>query len=349
MSDQGSAPGLLWHALRRHWRWVLAATAGLGLTLTYVLDQQSAYTARITKAYLVASLPSQPGVDGVVIAANTDRAARNYARVVRDDAALLDQLGDRLGRTPDALRDRMETGYAGQGSSIYVRYTGDSAAEVQTFFNELDRIILADGVPVSNLPAGLVRPLQTDNSVVERAYYLGLHPAVGLLGGLVIGLLIAVALERSRPRVVNRAQLQSLTDLPVLEASTDESYETLAIRAFLSRPRRVVVATPEGDDDLARDVAARLRAAVDSAVWRGAIGPAATATPVEPMTSHDDDLLGRAASRRTTWLLVASRGSSLRSVEELVDRVIGVHDAIVVVADATPAAPAQPELAGATA
>jgi hypothetical protein len=69
---------------------------------------------------------------------------------------------------------------------------------------------------------------------------------LGLLGGLVLGLGVAIGRERSRPRVLSVADLQAATTEPVVEylpAST-ASAEAVARRSLVDGARSRIVVTP---------------------------------------------------------------------------------------------------------
>ena len=82
-----------------------------------------------------------------------------------------------------------------------------------------------------------------DGKVSKELDPLRAHPALGLLGGLAVGATVALALERSRPRVSSVGQLQSVTIarvVPVLEGSA-ASAATLAAAVFDTEPPPAVV------------------------------------------------------------------------------------------------------------
>jgi hypothetical protein len=320
VSAQDGVPGLVWSPLRRHWRWVLGLTAALGLTLTLLLDGTSTHRYSLTETYLVTAAAPATGAaatDAALVSANTDRAARDYAVVLRSDDRLLAALASTTDRSPEQVRAALRTGYRPASSTIEVSYHAAQAAQVRALFAELDRLVASDSIGSSNFAPGLVRPLHADRPLSSTTLIAGVHPGVGLVGGLLVGLLAALLLSRGRPRVANRLQLQVLTDRPVLVLDgTPEALEALAVRALGCGSERVcVVATdPEPRAAELRDALARLSDAPPVVVASTVVAP----------------------ERGETAVLVTAVGEPLRRLESRLSELDEYADVLVALVDGEP-------------
>jgi hypothetical protein len=320
MTPEHGPPGLVWPALTRHWRVILGITAGVGLAVAIVLNSADVRTYYRTSRYLVAAVPASATDARPIVTLSTDRIARNYATVLGSDDGLLSTLAARVGRSTEAVRDRLFVGYQARTSTIVVYYRGDNTREVRAFFAEFDRQITSFGIPSTNLPPRAVRPMRSGaKDVVSLVDPLRAHPAWGLLAGLVTGLATALALERAHPRVAGRAHLQSVTDLPVLEVSggSSEALEAVVVRLLAPEqtPRRVVVVPVEASHrDISSALVDRIRRTAVDLVTQGTLAPAAETVPVLL------DVPAVPAISGTSWLVVTRPGASVRAVGAALER-----------------------------
>lgn len=255
----GRPPGLVRQALTRHWPWLLAVALLAGAPLSHVMQQQPERLWSSLEVYLV---PSADEDGGLLVTSNTDRAARDYASVLRSDELLLTRLADAVHRSERHVRDHLEVGYLPRTGSIAVRYTAGDRREVQGVLDELDRLVSDTGLPSAQIGPGRVRPLGAAELTSSRNP-LNPFPGAGVLAALALAGVAALLLERSRPRVLGRGNLRTLTDLPVLEVGTEADVELLAVRLLRAAPAGVSVLVTDG---LAADAAARLLQRVSEAL-----------------------------------------------------------------------------------
>ena len=324
---EARARSLVENALRHHWALVLVLGAVLGAGATWALDRLPVVTYRATQGYVVAAVEDGP------VTANSDRAARDYATVLRTDDALItrvaqaarvqpDRVRDRL--DVDDVRDRLEVGYLPGSGTVFARYEAESRREVLDVMAALDRVLVEGGAPAGGIGPETVRPLGLPPLEKRDA---GLFPGVGLVAGLLMAAAGAVLLERVRPRLSDRAQVRETTGRSVLELTGPASVDLLVARVLVGRPERVHVLVRDGiDPSVATAVAERLAQARSALVAAGQAPVSASAVSFG-VTDAAGDARGRVA-----YVILARLSGSLRAVEGALEQVAD-DDAVVVLCD----------------
>jgi hypothetical protein len=149
-----------------------------------------------------------------------------------------------------------------------------------------------------------------------RKNYLRLAPGEGFLIALAIGLLVAVLLERAKPRAVDGRQVRALTGHAVVDVSCPEDVDALAVRLLKSSAARTVV-LPATDEltASARRLAEELRASTASLRAAGNVAVHREATPI------DDELAGSLIGPDECVLVVATPSTSLPRLDGTLDAV----------------------------
>jgi capsular polysaccharide biosynthesis protein len=333
MTAEDAVPGLVGFALRRHWRVVLAVTVAVGLLASAVLLRQPAHTYRVTKGYLVAL---EKGEDPTVITDQSDRFARDYASVLRTDSAVLDEIGDRIGTSGSYVRRHLKVAYVPSSSTIVIRFESSKRAEVTAAFAALDTLVEVDGIPTRNIGPGLLRSLGTPPTVT-LTNPLRRVPGTGFVLGLLVALGVAVLLERIRPRIINRAHLQSMTDRSTLSVDQPDGLEVLAVRVLGPMPTRVVLTAADGTVAAAARLSLRLTA-VAASLAEGRLDRAVLDVPFHVEVNADPDLLSDAVQPGDCWLVLTDVGSPLHRTELVLQALDAAADLVVVLGDVPRAA-----------
>ena len=304
------APSFAEHALRHRWKGVLLLTALAGVPLTWLISTVPQTTYRVTQGYVVADVAE----DGDrAVTANSDRAARDYAAVLRTDDALVDEVADEVDVPADDVADRLSAGYLPGAGTLFVRYDAEDRREVLDVMAALDRILTSQGAPAGGMAPGDVTPLG-----VPPVEQLGLPvddiPGAGFVAALLGAAAGAVLLERLRPRVVDATQVRAATDTAVVSLDGPDALELLAFRLSSSAPDRVLVRAVPGVEN---DAAQRLAYAL---VARGV--PAQVADPL--------------SSGPASWVLLAELPGSQREVEDAIQACGSAADVVVAVRSAVP-------------
>lgn len=304
------APSFAELALRRRWKGVLLLAVVVGIPLSWLLSTVPQTTYRVTQGYVVADVAE----DGDrVVTANSDRAARDYAAVLRTDEALVVELARQVDVPADDVRERLSAGYLPGAGTLFVRYDAEDRREVLDVMAALDRVLASTGAPAGGFAPGDVTPLGIP-PVEELGLPLDAVPGAGFVVALLGAVAAAVLLERLRPRVVDAGQVRGVTDASVVSLDGPDALELLAFRVRASAPHRVLVRGLPGVDD---DAVARL------AYDLGAAGvPAQVADPL--------------SSGPATWVLLAELPGSQRAVEDAVAELGGAADLVVAVRSDVP-------------
>lgn len=235
-------PALAEQALRRRWRAVLLAGLVAGVPLSVAGSALPEQTYRVTQGYLVTR--DAPGAPAVVTA-NTDRAARDYASVLREDEQLLEDVARRSGTSAAHVRERLLTGYLPGAGTLFVRYEAADRAEVLHVLAELDRAFSAT-------TASAPRAVPLDATAVETIpNRLNPFPAAGLLVALLAAAAAAVLAERLRPRLTTPAEVRAVTSLPLLQVDAEADVALVVRRALRCQPAEVVVLAAPGEEESA--------------------------------------------------------------------------------------------------
>ena len=304
------APFFAEHALRHHWKGVLLLAALAGVPLSWLISTVPQTTYRVTQGYVVADVAE----DGDrAVTANSDRAARDYAAVLRTDEALVDALARAVDVPADDVADRLSAGYLPGAGTLFVRYDADDRREVLDVMAALDRILASQGAPAGGIAPGDVTPLGVP-PVEELGLPVGAVPGAGFVIALLGASAAAVLLERLRPRVVDAGQVRGATDASVVSLDGPDARELLAFRVRATSPDRVLVRGLPGVDG---DAVSRL---AHDLVAAGV--PAGVADPL--------------SSGPATWVLLAELPGSQRAVEDAVQELGSAADVVVAVRSAVP-------------
>lgn len=304
------APFFAEHALRHHWKGVLLLAALAGVPLSWLISTVPQTTYRVTQGYVVADVAE----DGDrAVTANSDRAARDYAAVLRTDEALVDALARAVDVPADDVADRLSAGYLPGAGTLFVRYDADDRREVLDVMAALDRILASQGAPAGGIAPGDVTPLGVP-PVEELGLPVGAVPGAGFVIALLGASAAAVLLERLRPRVVDAGQVRGATDASVVSLDGPDARELLAFRVRATSPDRVLVRGLPGVDG---DAVSRL---AHDLVAAGV--PAGVADPL--------------SSGPATWVLLAELPGSQRAVEDAVQELGSATDVVVAVRSAVP-------------
>ena len=304
------APSFAEHALRHHWKGVLLLAVLAGVPLSWLISTVPHTTYRVTQGYVVADVAE----DGDrVVTANSDRAARDYATVLRNDQALVAELAREVDVPADDVADRLSAGYLPGAGTLFVRYDAEDRREVLAVMAALDRILTSQGTPAGGIDPGDVTPLGVP-PVEERGLPVGAVPGAGFVVALLGAAAAALLLERLRPRVVDARQVRAATDVAVVALDGPDALELLAFRVLAGAPDRVLVrAVPGVGGDAAQTLAYDL-------VARGV--PASVADPL--------------STGPATWVLLAELPGSQRAVEDAVQELGSAQDVVVAVRSAVP-------------
>lgn len=289
-----------------NYRCVLAVLLLVGGPASLVSERQPLHTYRATKPYLVAgtSADAQAVVNG-----DTDRVARDYAGVLRRDDQLLDELARAVGTSRSHVSAHLQVGYVTAGSTLFIRYDDERAGVVRQLFGALDQAVTRTSGTSPGLPAGFLRPLGRTH-VEQRTNLLRPFPGAAAVGALLLGLLLAVVLERSRGRVSDAGRLRLLTDRPVLPAGAPEELDAVLVRALLWQPDRIVVTAADAAGPGASEAAGLVAARRDELVRVGDLDPAAADVVIEPATSGTPE-------PQDSVLVAVTGKTALRSVRDV--------------------------------
>jgi hypothetical protein len=313
---------LVEHALRRHWVLVLLVTVVVGVPLSLALNAMPSTSYRLTEGYIVAA---EAEFDNAPVTANSDRAARDYASVLRSDDTVIGALASAAGERPGTVRDRLTVGYLPGTGTLFARYEADQRREVLDVIGALDELLVVNGVDSAGISPGQVRPLGLP-AVEEIPNPLDPFPGAGVVAVLAAAVAGAVLLERLRSRVLDPAQLRELTDRAVIELDGDEAFDVLAFRTLVHSPAGVRVYAVPGEHAIdPGPFAARLGAAADALSAAGELPASAWGLPVLPADDLDEGSAG------SVWVLLLELPTSLRPVLDALSALQGAPDVVLVV------------------
>jgi len=283
VTSSASPSSHFWTALRRFWWVVLAVTAltaaAANASAPFAPAQQ--YTAE--GGFLVpVRVVQDPGTSPVRTTTPNDAQllARTYAVVLESDPSILTSISQQTGAPVEQLLGGLEVEAVSSTAVVQVSFTSTDEALTRAYFAALNNA-LATGV-TPNIPVGNLILLQ-EAQVTEEANFEVSNSAIGIVAGLLLGLAVAMLLERLDSRVRSSNDLRSLTDLPVIDLSrgtTPVADDVLALRALRLAPHVSEVAVVGADARAARvagDLVDRLRAASEG------LSRAATETGTDPV------------------------------------------------------------------
>lgn len=305
-------PTLVEYALRRRWKLVVLATVLVGGPLAYLLAAMPATSYRVTQGYVVAGSDT---LDDGPVTANSDRAARDYASVLRNDTAVVTALSEAASVSPGRVRDRLAVGYLPGAGTLFARYEAPERQEVLNVLGALDRVLVVDGVPFGGISPGQVRPLGLP--AVERVpNRLNPFPGAGVVAALLAAVAGAVLLERMRPRVIDVGQLRQLTDRAVIELTEPDPLALLAFRLAAHNPEDVrVLALPAVSASAADEFAVQLGDAFDLLVDTGDLSGAAQGLLVSRATGVGLD----ATASASAWVLLVGLPAPMRPLVDALE------------------------------
>jgi hypothetical protein len=285
-------------------------------------------TYRMTQGYVIAAADD---FDEAPVPANSDRAARDYATVLRTDDEVVAELARAADASPADVRDRLEVGYIPGTGTLFGRYSAEKRHEVLAVMGELDRVLVVQGAPSGGISPGQARALGLA-AVEEVPNRLNPFPGAGLIAVLLGATAAAVLYERLRPQVLDAAQLRQLSDRAVIDLVGRDALELLAFRVFIHGPSGVrVVALSELPAGALQSFAADLGATADAMVAAGDL-PAGWGVPVLPVTGLDAEQLDIASSGEgPTWVLLVELPAPMRPVVDALAALRSAPDVVVVV------------------
>lgn len=276
MTDGRQQRQVLLPALRRFWALALVAGLAAGFAASWAVQSTSSMTWSGQATYIV-PLAAQPitlpsGVTVVpdpLLPTNPNAAsqfAESYSFLLVEDPSLLEVLGTATGEAPEQVGEQTSVLNVADSSIVRIGYSSDSEEQVVAFFAALETALQAVPAVTANIPSGNLQLLRSAQPQSDTGL-LALAPVIGVLVALLIGLGLAVLLERLDPRLRTSGDLRELADWPVLEISGDPSdarTHVLVERALSAAPgvRSVAVVGVAGmPDSRVTDMADRLRSA----------------------------------------------------------------------------------------
>jgi capsular polysaccharide biosynthesis protein len=331
----------LWSALRRFWWVVLVLT----LLTANAADKSEAlapgteYTAAgqlivpvrgpvVDKNAPPSPLPSGPD--------SAERLARTYAVILESDRALLTAVATAAGVPVDDAEGDITADTVPSTSVVDVSFTANDEALVQSYFAGLVNALATGATP--NIPIGNLIVLQDAQVTAEAG--LGIPPRyIGLAAGLLLGLAVALLMDRLDARVRTSTDVRRLTDLPVIDLTRRQG--PVADDVLAMRVRRLssdidevaVVATDRVSARVTGDVADRLRAAderLSAFVRYEPLAPRAVWTPSGVLADGTEAEL--AVQRAEATVVVVTVRSRMRAAERAVERLRLLDLSAVVIA-----------------
>ncbi len=343
------------HTLRRRW-WliVLAPALVLGATLFVLPEPTAEY-----QATAILFVPSGAGQDGPGGANEAGRLAQQYTRLIPADQRIMSSVADSLGTDLETARSNLELEAIPDSSLVEIRFSGDTESEA---IAGRDAVIVAvvegvvearpattapvtDGPPTigpaesdvvmidqNAIPLNFLQVISRDVTATEGTGGSAALAVAALIGGIVIGIAGAIALERADVRVDDIELAVHRTGVPGsdLDDMPDQSISVL-VRHWADLGSTIPVNTAllgvERDRHATTNAAARRLQRVQQSTMstsrRDAEGGGAETTKQDP------DLVIRVggapgttesgewvATDCTVTVLVVPRGTRLRSVEE---------------------------------
>jgi hypothetical protein len=210
-----------WRFLLRR-GWLLAAGACLGLGAAWVV---SGLTVSATNALTVQTVGFyQPPYED-------DRLALTYARLLPEEAAVVDQVSAAVGQPRSYVSDHLTVEAIPKTNLLIARYSAGSRdaakAGLEAFNQALRTSSDYAGTQLRESVQTLTEPEVRGGMSRLRAL------ALGGLAGLGAALALALTLERRRPRVDNWRDLARILEVPIVVANRPPAEEDgiLVVRA----------------------------------------------------------------------------------------------------------------------
>lgn len=232
----------------------------------------------VAEAVLV--VPSGAGTQGPGSAFEATTLAVSYAEIIPRDTDVLRQAVRSARLDEQQLRDGLTVSVIPETGLLRIRFTADSAATAIEGASRVAEAVLSGPGTEDTFPRGSVTlsSLPTPDTVEQTG--VGEIRPIGLLLGLVLGGVLAVAWERSDRRVDTVEQLADVVGAPATatDAVTESAAAVMARRWTALHERPVVALIPaiSGNAAAVQDVADEL------AVALRALGSDATVTAPPP-------------------------------------------------------------------
>lgn len=171
-----------------------------------------------------------------------DKLATTFASLIPEDRPLLSSVAKAAHVDPTLLQNHVTVTNDSGTALVRVRYAGDSPASTTRVLNAFSAV-LTSASPPGAIGSGTLQLVNPAQNITRSGHGLGSMLAVGLVAGIVLAVIAALALERSSPRVDSPTELADLTNAPV---TTWRALTPGGISALVTR-WRTMVALPYPD------------------------------------------------------------------------------------------------------
>ncbi|GAA2721755.1 hypothetical protein CAE01nite_27930 [Cellulomonas aerilata] len=330
----------MWSALRRFWWVVLGITvltaAAASASAPFVPTPQSTAEGRFLVPVRVVERPDPASPLRTTTPNDAQLLARTYAVILQTDPSILDSVSLQTGASRDELAASMSVEAVESTAVVEVSFTAADEALARAYFTSLNTALTSGVTP--NIPVGNLILLQ-DAQVSSEGGLNVSNRAVGIVAGLLLGLAVAMLLERLDSRIRSGVDLRSMTELPVIDLSRSSNRvagDVLALRALRLAPdvREVaIVATDRASARIAADLADILHVANQNLSRSATDGdpiPHATWTAHGVLGSGNEGELG--VQRSDATVLVLPAGTPVRSADRALMRLRSLDITSVAVA-----------------
>lgn len=239
---------------------VLLLPAVLVPTLTWVLAANAPRSYR-ADAILAVREPN-PRTEGSTPDPSIARAHIYAAAIPLLDGPLR-SAADSARITHTRLKERLVVSNQERTTLVRLTYTGSTEIETVTVLQGLSRALTASSVPTPLLP-GSLQAINVPTTVPVSNMSAPVAFVLGLMSGVGLGVLVAVVLERSRPRIDTTADLEAAISAPAFHITQAQTGAIESLRAgwqiLHGIPRALVVvlvgARLETNLDLSRALSA---------------------------------------------------------------------------------------------
>lgn len=249
--------------------------------------------------------------------------ASTYAASIPTDDAILGTLAQAVGRTPADVRQRLTVTNEVNTALLTVAYRGTTSTEAANGIRTVLTSLTTAANQTLTVGPGTLKVSQSPGAPQQTSS--GVPPVpLGVVLGLLIGVIVAVARDRSDPRVDLASALSPVVGTPVTLLSAREPDRVVALAHLLADAldeRSPIDVVPVRDDD--RAVAQQLASALTAASPASRRLVYATSPVTATAIAAGDPRVPTGG----TSILVVTRGAPVRAVAQAVSGAVPISGA----------------------